>query len=93
MLAEAAIMVSLRREPSLPENENYTPGYIGLRPLYDEGQYYTITSTEQDRYEVRIHRADGSVASVFGRVDEERKNELVRAFAGGGLPEGGRNSP
>jgi hypothetical protein len=75
----------------VPEDENYVPGFIGLRPLYDEGQYYTVSSSERNRYDVQVHHADGSVAKLFGRVDEERKNELVRAFAGGGLPEGGQS--
>jgi hypothetical protein len=73
------------------KEENYVPGFIGLRRLYDKGQYYTVTSIEQNRYDVRVHHADGSIARLFGRVDEERKTELVRAFAGGSLPEGGQS--
>jgi hypothetical protein len=72
----------------VPENENYVPGFIGLRPLYDEGQYYTDNSAGQNQYDLRIHHADGSVADLFERVDDERKNELVRRFAGAGLSEG-----
>jgi hypothetical protein len=68
------------------KEENY--GFIGLRRLYDEGQYYTVTSIEQNRYDVRVHHADGSVADLFERVDDKRKNELVRRFAGAGLSEG-----
>jgi hypothetical protein len=70
------------------KEENYVPGFIGLRRLYDEGQYYTVTSIEQNRYDVRVHHADGSVADLFERVDDKRKNELVRRFAGAGLSEG-----
>ena len=72
----------------MSKEKNYVAGFIGLRPLYDEGQYYTVISADQNQYDLRIHHADGSVADLFERVDDERKNELVRRFAGAGLSEG-----
>ena len=65
----------------MSKEENYVPGFIGLRRLYDEGQYYTVTSIEQNRYDVRVHHADGSVADLFERVDDKRKTRHCVAKA------------
>jgi hypothetical protein len=71
------------------EEDEYTPVYIGLRPLYERGQYYTVTSLGGGRYEARIHNADGSIADTFEDIDEARVQFLRGRFAGAGLPEGG----
>ncbi len=66
----------------------YTPVYIGLRPLYQDGQYYSIEQLEAERITLRVHFADGRIEEAFADLTKDEAVAMVSRFEGAGLQRG-----
>ncbi len=52
-------------------NPRYIPVYVGLRPLYDDGQYYSVEEHRDGTMTVRIH-------DEFRRCPRARRPNAMR---------------
>lgn len=65
---------------------NYFVGYIGLRPLYDDGQYYTVEEHRDGTTTVHIHAPSGDVTERDERMPREPALAYIERLEGAGLP-------
>jgi hypothetical protein len=67
------------------EPQDYAIGFIGLRPLYDAGSYFTVSIHPRDSYVIRVHKADGEVVEQYVAKSSLARNARVKALIGAGL--------
>jgi hypothetical protein len=67
-------------------SQRYTPVYVGLRPLYDDGQYYTVEEHRDGSVTVRIHADSGDVIERDARMPGDKALAYIERREGAGLP-------
>lgn len=69
-------------------NQSYTPVYVGLRPLYDDGQYYSVEEHRDGTMTVRIHAPSGDVTERDDRMARDSALAYISRLEGAGLSKG-----
>ena len=67
-------------------NHRYIPVYVGLRPLYDDGQYYSVEEHRDGTMTVRIHDDSGDVIERDARMPCDKALAYIERLEGAGLP-------
>lgn len=71
------------------DKERYSPVYIGLRPLYQHGQFYTARVNADDTRTASIHLPDGAVEEYRQNLTDDEARDFVELLEGAGLPRAG----
>jgi hypothetical protein len=72
-------------------NHRYVSGYVGFRPLYDDGQYYTVEEYRDGTMTVRIHSPSGDTVERDERMPRDKALAYIERLEGAGLPRGYRS--